>query len=299
MSNNSSANVIHRFLFERSDIRGEIVTLSSAYQEASSVQNIPGELRALFGQFLAGAAMIGEILKFEGMITLQARGDGIVPIIMAESNHDGAVRGVVDAVPGSQCLTDDTRELKALPELIGKGVLALTLDPEHGQRYQGVVPLDGATLADCLTHYFEQSEQVPTYLTLFADGDQCGGLFLQCLPSSNEETLLKREEQWQTVCQLAATMRSDEFFSTDHETLLYRLFHEQQCRMFEPKQLYFKCSCSRERSLGALRSLGQKELSELIAEAKPVEMDCQFCGTQYQFSAEELATLIEPDHTLH
>ena len=232
---------------------------------------------------MAGAALISEILKFDGLITLQARGEGLVPLIMAESNFDGDIRGVIDTQEDAKFITDDTKELKALPELIGKGVLALTLDPKQGQRYQGIVPLDQAKLADCLTHYFEQSEQVPTFLVLFADEDRCGGIFLQCLPSSDEDTLLKREEQWQTLCQLTATMKTEEFFSADHAAILYRLFHEQNCRIFEPKSLRFKCSCSRERSQRALASLGNTELNELIDEAKPVEIDCQFCGEKYSF----------------
>lgn len=299
MTDLSSSDFIHRFLFEESDIRGEIVTVTKAYQDAKSAQGLATDLQPLFGEFLAGAAMISEILKFEGLITLQARGDGIVPIIMAEANHLGHLRGVVTALPNEHFITDDTRQLKALPELIGKGVLTITIDPSQGQRYQGIVPLDGAQLADCLTHYFEQSEQLPTFIVLFSNQQQCGGIFLQCLPNSDVNDLDKQKDQWDTICKLTSTMKSDEFFSADHPTLLYRLFHEQQCRVFEPKPLKFNCSCSRERSSRALSSLGNAEILKLIKEEKPVEIDCQFCGAQYVFSLDEMRTLINADPTLH
>ena len=298
MTDPETKDLIHRFLFEESDIRGEIVTLTKAFQDAKLAQSLAPELQPLFGEFLAGAAMISEILKFDGLITLQARGDGIVPIIMAEANHLGDLRGVVTAMPNEHFVTDDTCELKALPELIGKGVLTIIIDPSKGQRYQGIVPLDGAKLENCLSHYFEQSEQLPTFLVLFSNEQQCGGIFLQCLPNSDSDTN-KQKDQWDTLCQLTSTMQSDEFFSADHPTLLYRLFHEQQCRVFEAKPLRFKCSCSEKRSRRALASLGSAELTELINEGKPVDIDCQFCGAQYSFSIEKLKGLLSNNPTLH
>lgn len=298
MADPDTKDLIHRFLFEESDIRGEIVTLTKAFQDAKLAQSLAPELQPLFGEFLAGAAMISEILKFDGLITLQARGDGIVPIIMAEANHLGDLRGVVTAMPNEHFVTDDTCELKALPELIGKGVLTITIDPSKGQRYQGIVPLDGAKLENCLSHYFEQSEQLPTFLVLFSNEQQCGGIFLQCLPNSDSDTN-KQKDQWDTLCQLTSTMQSDEFFSADHPTLLYRLFHEQQCRVFEAKPLRFKCSCSEKRSRRALASLGSAELTELINEGKPVDIDCQFCGAQYSFGIEKLKGLLSNNPTLH
>ena len=182
MSSLPDADNINRFLFDGTDIRGEIVTLETSYQELLSNQTIDQGLVPLFGEFLAGTSMLAEILKFDGTLTLQARGEGSLGLIMSEANSEGHLRGIVSCDDQQACFNDDARQLKPLQELIGNGVLAMTIDPKNGQRYQGIVPLEGASLSECLQNYFHQSEQVPTFVKLFANGDRCGGIFLQCLP---------------------------------------------------------------------------------------------------------------------
>ena len=298
MSSTASKNAIQRFLFINSDIRGEILTLSSSFLDACNAQDLPLALRPLFGEFVAGVSLVGEMLKFDGLITLQARGEGPVALVMSEANHHGHFRGLVQADPEVTFSTSEQSE-KPIGELIGKGVLAMTLDPEQGQRYQGIVPLDGKNLAECLTLYFEKSEQVPTFILLFSDENQCGGILLQCLPAQEITDIETREALWQTVTQLCATVKAEEFFATDHETLLYRLFHELECMCFPEKTLEFKCSCSRERSENAIASLGTAEITDMVNEGNPIDIACHLCGQNYVFSVEEIRALLNNSQTLH
>jgi len=174
-------DVINRFLFDETDIRGEIVSLNKSFQEAHAHQSFARELVPLFGEFLAGAVLLSEVLKFEGTLTLQARGDGDVAIVMAEVTDQGDLRGIVRMHPERDEALFDLSDLK-LKTLLGNAVLTITIDPKKGKRYQGIVPLNGVTLTECLENYFVQSEQLPTQIQLFADDKKCGGLFLQCPP---------------------------------------------------------------------------------------------------------------------
>ncbi len=300
MSDTPNRDGIHRFLLEGTDIRGEIVTLEKSFQEALAGQHIPSELAPLFGEFLAATALISDMLKQDGLVTLQARGDGAVPLVMAEASHRGELRGVLRRSDEAQPhTTQDTLSALPLSELVGNGVLTLILDPEQGKRYQGIVPLSGASLSECITTYFEQSEQLPTLCILFTNDERCGGLFLQALPAQEVTDPDERAEQWATASQLLNTVKSEEFFATPHSTLLYRLFHEQGCRLFDEKPLRFLCSCSRDRSEAALIALGRKEMESLIEEQGQVTIDCQFCGTRYEFSEDQLNGLLAQCNTLH
>jgi molecular chaperone Hsp33 len=294
-----NSNQIMRFLFDESDIRGEITILDSAFQESISAQNIDPLLRPLCGEFFAAAALLSDILKFDGTLTLQARGDGPVSILMAEANDQGHLRGVVNVNDADQLVNTDTGKLKPISQLLGSGVLSLTLDPRQGQRYQGIVPLERSTLAECIEHYFEQSEQLPTLIRLFESDGRCGGIFLQSLPAQIVSDPEIRSDQWQTASQLAATLKPQEFFDTDQETLLFRLFHELNCRVFEPKSLCYRCNCSRERCADSLASLGEKELQSIIAEQGRIQMHCQFCGTEYEFKEGDIASVLDTKPTLH
>lgn len=298
MSSEAKQNSIKRFLFKNTDIRGEILSLNSSFLAACEGQDLAPALRPIFGECVAGTCLVSEMLKFDGLITLQARGEGPLSLLMSEANNLGQFRGVVEADTGA-VMNTDTQALKPISELIGKGVLAITLDPKQGQRYQGIVPLDGANLADCLSHYFEQSEQIPTFFLLFGNEKQCGGLLLQCLPAQEVKDSEARQELWSTVTQLASTLKAEEFFNESQDTLLYRLFHELECETFPARDLEFKCSCSRERSENALKSLGEKEIQMIIGENKPLEIGCHLCGKQYDFSVEDMQGLLNNLRTLH
>lgn len=290
---------IRRFIFDDTDIRGEILTLHSSFQRAFSHQQCPDILKPLFGEFLAAIALLSEILKFDGLITLQARGNGLLPLIMTEATHSGDVRGIISFTGEQKELIGEHGELKTLPELVGNGVLVITIDPNIGKRYQGIVPLDADNLAMCLSHYFSQSEQLPTYLKLHADSESCGGLFLQSLPAQLIQDEDQREDLWQTAIHLGATLSSKELFDLSNEDVLLRLFHDQKCRIFEPKNIQFNCGCTYERCSNAVTSLGEKDAFELLAEEGVISTNCQFCGKEYAFGEKELNTLFEGQKKPH
>lgn len=285
----SMTDATHRFVFENTDIRGNLATLSGSYRAIVSNQSLPVSLQPLLGEFVAAVALLSETLKYDGILTLQVRGNGPVPLIVADCTNDGDLRGIIEL--GEHQPLPDYSGL-TLPELIGDGVLSLTVDPEHGQRYQGLVPLEGDTLADCLALYFAQSEQLPTKLWLFADQNHCGGLMLQGLPAQQVTDLDQRKEQWQTAVQLANTVTPDELFSLPANDLLYRLFNELGCRLFAAREFRFHCSCNRARGENAISSLGKEEAFALLAEQNgKIAVDCHFCGQHYAFKEEDLQRL--------
>ncbi len=287
---------IHRFILDTTDIRGEIVTLEKSFLDATAHQDLPKGCKALLGEFLAAVSLLSETLKYDGLLTLQARGDGDIPLIMAETDNLGHIRGIVKQ-------GDNAPPLEGMPtlkEAIGNGVLVLTVDPKSGERYQGIVPLEKDDLAGCLSDYFERSEQLNTQFSLFSSDDKCAGLLLQALPPKEQKDEQERAETWSMAAQFAETLKADEIFTLDHNTILFRLFNELECRVFTGKTVQFKCTCSRKRSANAIGSLGVNDARTLLAEEKIITINCDFCGTQYQYTQEDLPDIFGEDgHPVH
>lgn len=287
-------DLLHRFLFDECDIRGEVVTLGDSYREVMNNNPYPTGVRELLGECLAAAALLSSTLKFNGLISLQAQGDGPVSMVMAECNHHRDLRGIIRLAD-----PDDRPTGRGLGELLGKGIMAITIEPERGERYQGVVPMDSDSLAKCLEHYFHQSEQLKTRLW-FATGEKsCTGLMLQALPTQKKADTEENRDHWETLGTLAGTVTPDELVNLPHAELLYRLFNEYRLRMFEPGPLRFKCSCSRERSANALLSLGQDEVASLLDEQNGrIDIHCEFCNQHYVFTEADVQGLFG-DKTFH
>ncbi|KRW61316.1 Hsp33 family molecular chaperone HslO [Pseudomonas sp. TTU2014-080ASC] len=289
-----------RFLFDDSDIRGELVTLSDSYQHVLAKHPYPQPVAQLLGELLAAASLLIGTLKFDGLLILQTRSSGAVPMLMVECSSDGDVRGI------ARYDADQISDTATLRELMPDGVMAMTIDPKLGQRYQGIVDLDGDTLAECLTTYFMTSEQLPTRFWLCADGMRARGFLLQQLPADRISDPDEREASWQHAVALADTLTTEELLGLDNETLLHRLYHEEELRLFDQRALQFRCSCSRERSGRALISLGQTDAQALVREhGGSVEIDCQFCNQRYLFDASDVMQLFidgsteEPSDTRH
>lgn len=204
-----------------------------------------------------------------------------------------AIRGL--ARGAANATADDFRQL------LGDGQLAITVDPERGDRYQGIVALDGASLADALEAYFRQSEQLGARFWLACDGSRAAGLLLQQLPPRVSPDAQRRQQQWEHACTLAETLRPDELLDLPAPDLLYRLYHGEAVRLFAPRPVTFRCSCSRERTLAALSTLPPGELEALLQELGGITMDCEFCNQQYCFGREDLADVLgePPPPTLH
>ncbi|WP_434673296.1 Hsp33 family molecular chaperone HslO [Pseudomonas sp. R1-15] len=275
-----------RFIFDDNDVRGEMVALERSYAEVLAKHPYPEPVAQLLGELMAAAALLVGTLKFDGLLILQARSDGPVPLLMIECSSEREIRGLA-RYHAEQIGADAT-----LADMMPNGVLALTVDPSHGKRYQGVVDLDGATLAECFTNYFVMSQQTNTRFWLYADGRRARGLLLQQLPADRIRDSEERDASWQHVTALASTLSADELLGLDNETILHRLYHEEQVRLFEGQPLRFRCSCSRERSGNALVSLGLEDAQQLVIEhGGAIEIDCQFCNERYLFDAADIAQL--------
>lgn len=289
-----------RFIFDESDVRGELVTLERSYAEVLAKHPYPEPVAQLLGEMLAAASLLVGTLKFDGLLVLQANSSGAVPMLMVECSSDREIRGI------ARYEEDRIVSGAGLRDLMPDGILTLTIDPRQGKRYQGAVALDGADLSESLTSYFALSEQLGTRFWLSADGSRARGLLLQQLPADRLTDPEDRDASWQHVTALAGTLTAEELLSLDNETVLHRLFHEDAVRMFDIQPLQFRCSCSRERSANALVSLGEEDAQQLVIEHHgAIEIDCQFCNQRYLFDATDVAQIFagggvdSPSNTRH
>ena len=172
----------------------------------------------------------------------------------------------------------------------------ITLTPNQGQRYQGIVSLDHHDLATCLETYFAQSEQLITMIRLFEEGDYWGGLLLQQLPTKGDLDTLR--DNWQTARLLTETLSFEEMLATEAQTILHRLFHEHDVSIMQDTPIRFRCSCSEERTLAAIKSIGQEEAYSILSEQGTIDMNCQFCRQHYRFSKTRIDQLFD-DPTIH
>ena len=286
MSDLPDTDFTQRFIFDERDVRGELVSLERSYAEVLAKHPYPQPVAQLLGELMAAAALLVGALKFDGLLILQARSEGPIPLLMIECSSERDIRGLA-RYHAEQIAPDAT-----LGDLMPDGQLALTIDPAQGQRYQGIVDLDGENLSECFTNYFVMSQQVGTRFWLNADGQRARGLLLQQLPADRQKDEDDRDDSWKHVTALANTLKAEEQLGLDNETVLHRLYHEDAVRLFDIQPLQFRCSCSRERSGNALVSLGQDDALALAAEhGGAIEIDCQFCNQRYLFDETEIAQL--------
>ena len=275
----SNTDQIQRILFDKIDVRGVVTALQTSFQEVMAGHSYPAVIENILGEMLAAVTILSTNLKFNGKLTLQAKGEGSVSTLMAECNHRNECRAFAQFDQGISAQL-------SFKEMLAKGYLVLTIEPDVGRRYQGYVPLEQESLALCLEEYFQRSEQLDTKFILACDGIKARGIMLQVLPAMQSGT-----DDWQRLALLAQTLSAAELLALDNETLLYRLFHEEQCRLFSPQQIEFKCQCSRQRSEKALTLLDAAELREIIAERGNIDMDCQICNSNYSFDAVDVEAI--------
>jgi molecular chaperone Hsp33 len=239
--------------------------------------------------------LLASTLKFKGQLSLQLRGSGPMHLMLVECSDGLALRGVArfrEAPP--------TRDLRVLS---GDGTLTVTIESgEAANRYQGIVPLTGASMGDCLRAYFEHSEQLPTRLWLRADADSASGLLLQRLPVTSRPVGVTEsgaggvaedeiEDAWRRVQLVAGTVTPGELAQLDDRDLLRRLFAEDDVRMFQSAPVFFRCRCSRERVGNMLRALGREEVDSVLEEFGQVEVRCEFCSRSYRYDAVDATAL--------
>jgi molecular chaperone Hsp33 len=230
----------------------------------------PPPVARQLGEALAAVLLLTATLKFEGSLILQAQGEGPLRTLVTQATHKRTVRGlarwdgrVPDAVTG-------------LEPVFGAGRLVLTLEPKRGERYQGIVPLEGPSLAGALEAYFNASEQLPTRLWLAAGEERAAGMLIQRLPARQGA-----DEDWGRIGLLADTVGRRELLDLAAAELLVRLFNEERVRLLESEPVAFRCGCSLERIRDTLRALGRAEVESILEERGSVEVDCEFCNRHY------------------
>jgi molecular chaperone Hsp33 len=291
------SDTLRRFVFERFPVRGYVVRLDAAWRALTEHHDYPLIVRDTLGEAAAATALLGATLKFEGLLTLQVQGPGPLHLLVVQVTHGHALRGVARW----RGLVADA----GLEALTGGGRVTVTVEnADRSSRYQGIVPLSGARLADCFEDYFARSEQLPTRLWLAASGERSAGLLLQRLPSGAaasaeelEHASAQGNEDWNRVLTLAATLTAAELLELPSAALLRRLFHEEDLRVFEPDPVFFQCTCSRERVSGILRSIGASEVRDILAERGSVEVRCEFCNRAWQYDAVDVASLFADGDT--
>ena len=275
-----------RFFIEDSPVRGEVVHLEEALQTILKQRDYVPAVQVLLGEMLCATALLASTLKIKGRISLQIQASGTFKWAMAECNHLGEVRALADYEQDPRFLSaeDSSTVLKSLVS----PVLFINIEPEFGERYQGIVPLDKANLAECLMQYYDLSAQIPTRIVLASNAERAGGLLIQLLPRNSEEEQQRVDEDlWPRVTMLTETLKAEELTDLDVNEILYHLYNEEQVRLPEVEALRFGCTCSKERCANALMQIGVAAVRETLEHQNPITMDCQFCSTQYSFSAEE------------
>ncbi len=287
----TSTDERRRFLIESCDVRGDLVRLGDSLREATANTDYPPVIERLLGEAFVSAVLLAGTIKFDGRMTFQVRGDGAVHLLVVQVAADASYRGLArwSGVPAAEatlvdCFGPDAR-------------LTITIEARDGaEPYQGIVPLEGDTLADAIAAYFRSSEQLPTELTLEVNQNAASGLLLQRVPAASDPE--SADEGWARATLLASTLESSELVSLAPDTLLRRLYHEEDVRLLDSHEPRFHCSCSRHRTDGMLTGLGQAEVESILEERGDVEITCEFCDARYCYDAVDVGALfsLAPGH---
>lgn len=281
-----------RFLLGNGEVRGQIVKLETSWQAIAARH--PDTLGlACLGELSAAANLLAASLKFDGDLILQIHGHGAIKLMVVECRPEGQFRATLKlsekiTAPAFAPLTD-------LVNQDGKGRFIVTLEPSktstHQQPYQGIVPFEGNTVAEVLENYMERSEQVPSRLYLAANAHCAVGMLLQKMPGEGGTAGSQDADAWPRNTLLAKTLKTDELLSEAPEALLHKLFWQENLQILDEKEVYFSCTCSREKVSAMLKMLGREEVESILAEQGEIKTQCDFCNTEYRFDPVDAAAV--------
>lgn len=282
----TSHNQRTRFIFDDFAVRGLHVQLNDVWQHIVSQKHYPMAIRRALGQLLAAGSLLSSNLKMDGTLIVQVQGQGCLKMLVVEATSEQTVRATA-RWDETVNITDDAD----LATLLGENsIFVLTVQPKNGEAWQGIVPLEGGSIADMLMNYMARSEQLQTHITLVADDKSVGGLLLQRLPEKELD-----DATWQHVNTLADTLSTHELLQLDAQNILYRLFHETPPRVFPAENLEFACTCSRGKVSDMLLMLGGEEIGATIAQEGSITVNCDFCNEQYTFDETDINALFGRD----
>ncbi len=296
------SDVVSTFQLETSSVRGRITKLGDATIDSILKRHDYPEWAAkVLGEALALAVMTAATLKVSGRIMVQAEGNGPVKLLVAEARTDGGLRGYLQLndEKWAALVEKGQDQTPTFSQMIGQGIMGLVIiqDQKNTEPYQGIVPIDGDSLAECAQHYFNQSEQIPTRVKLSVEKVQeeggtvrwrAGGMIIQQV--ANDENREDTQNDWDTARALFETIEDNELTSEtlNSSGLLYRLFHEDGVRLEMPKPLLDKCPCSQERLISTLAGMPKVELLDMAEGDNELVADCQFCGRIYRIPTEDV-----------
>lgn len=276
-----SADSLIRYTFVDKPVRGELVQLEKSYQRLIQGHEYPAAVKTLLGELMAVTSLLSATLKFEGHINLQLQGSGALNFATVNGSQQQQLRGVAR-------LTSEPATLD-FANLVGeKAYLIITLSPEQGERYQGMVevqPSDSG-LADVIERYFTQSEQLRTKVWLHASESHVGGMFLQALPGEDDP-----EHGFNHLSTLTETITAEELHTLEATEVLHRLYHEEDVQIYEPAVVSFHCGCSHERSMKALFSVPVEELRDIIQQEGDIRLTCDYCLAEYVYTEKDIASV--------
>jgi molecular chaperone Hsp33 len=294
-------DLVRRFIFEKRPVRGHWVHLQSAWRDLGAHTNYPPAVRELLGQAVAASVLLAATLKFRGQLTLQLQGNGAVSLLVAQCTHDYRLRAVArfDAAAVSALSANGASEeavgtgKSVFRRLVGsEGRIAVTVEAdERNTRYQGIVPLNGDSLAGSLEAYFARSEQLPTRVLLAADGERGAGVLVQKLPEDAATDEDQMHEIWEQAERGMERLSPDDLLRCPVEELLGRGFSAQDMRLFRGAPVQFECRCSHGRVTSLLRALGPEEVRDVLREQGSVTVTCEFCHRPYRFDAGDVEAL--------
>ena len=275
-------DTLHRFMFENTAIRGNLVHLNDALKQALAFHDYPLQLRIVLGELMAASAMLSATLKMDGALILQIQGKGALKLLVVECTAELNLRAT------AKWHGDLAHDFK---QMIGEGHCVITLDPEEGEPYQGIVPIEGDSIAEMLENYMLRSQQIDSKLWLACDGENAAGMLMQKMPNQAETDV----DAWNRLGLLAETVTNEELQTLQPEALLTRLFSEEDIRLFSAQPTQFSCSCSRSSVANMLHMLGQEEVDSILTERGNVEVNCDFCNKKYVFDAIDAAALFSSE----
>lgn len=292
MTDPGITDATRRFIIGRGAVRGEYVRLSDSWRSLLARRRYPAPVLSLLGECLAASALFTSTLKMlqaDGRLTLQIQGGRPVSLLVAECRADLSVRAMARFDPTLE------QSDRSLLDLARGATFALTIDPGGDyDSYQSLVPLEGGSMASVLNGYMHRSEQLESHFALAASDSICVGLLVQQIPGQGGKAENADPDIWNRVQTLAASVSRSELLELGDTELLHRLFHQEEVRLLPERPVTFVCRCSKERVGSVLKILGAEEIRGLLADRRTVEVDCDFCGERYIFSAEEAWAALSP-----